>query len=249
MAFVYLNEAATSATARFGEKQYPMLHDGTRWWTIIGIGALAQPGLAPVTVTYTPAGRTAPVSVVQSIPIVKRDFLVEKIYLDAQTAALLAPDIIQAELAQRAAIYSGFTTQRLWSGPFLPPSRAPIGDVYGTGRSYNDAPVIDYHRGADFTARTGDPVTAAATGRVAFAGSLKVRGGSVILDHGAGVFTAYHHLSQIDVTQGQLVTAGERLGATGSTGLVTGPHLHWEVVVRGVEVDGELWLKGTEIAP
>jgi murein DD-endopeptidase MepM/ murein hydrolase activator NlpD len=76
-----------------------------------------------------------------------------------------------------------------------------------------------------------------------------VRGNSVIIDHGGGVFTAYHHLSRIDVTQGQSLAASQQVGLCGSTGLVTGPHLHWEVLVRGVEVDGELWLKGQEIGP
>jgi murein DD-endopeptidase MepM/ murein hydrolase activator NlpD len=131
----------------------------------------------------------------------------------------------------------------------LRPSTAAIGDVYGTGRSYNGAPVTDYHRGLDFVSREGDPLTAAAAGRVAFAGELKVRGNSVIVDHGAGVFTAYHHLSRIEVAQGQSIAAGQQVGLCGSTGLVTGPHLHWEVTVRGVEVDGELWLKGQEIGP
>jgi murein DD-endopeptidase MepM/ murein hydrolase activator NlpD len=248
-AVVYLTAAATSATARFGGLQYPMLQSGNRWWAIIGIGALAAPGSAPVSVSYTPPGQSAAVMATSSITILKRDFPVERIDLSPSTAALLAPDIITAELNQRAGIYGGFTPQRFWSGPFLRPSTAAIGDVYGTGRSYNGAPVTDYHRGLDFVSREGDPLTAAAAGRVTFAGELKVRGNSVIIDHGAGVFTAYHHLSRIDVAQGQAITAGQQVGLCGSTGLVTGPHLHWEVLVRGVEVDGELWLKGQEMGP
>ena len=90
---------------------------------------------------------------------------------------------------------------------------------------------------------------AAAAGRVVFAGEMKVRGNSVIIDHGMGVFTAYHHFSRIDVQQGAMVTPGQQIGAVGETGLVTGPHLHWEVIVRGVEVDGLLWLQGREIGP
>src|SRR5207245_2752637 len=104
----------------------------------------------------------------------------------------------------------------------------------------------DYHRGTDFTGQTGDPITAAAAGKAVFVGPLKVRGNSVILDHGAGVFTAYHHLSHFDVAQGASVAAGQLLGLIGSTGLVTGPHLHWEVIVRGIEVDGLLWLNGSQ---
>ena len=169
--------------------------------------------------------------------------------LDSETASLLDPAIVNAEIAQRAAIFSGFTAQRLWTGAFIVPGQGSITSIYGEGRSYNGGPVTDFHKGTDFGGNTGDPVIAAAAGRVVFAGSLKVRGGTVIIDHGAGVFTAYHHLSAIDVKEGALVKAGDRVGAIGSTGLVTGPHLHWEVIVRGVEVDGRLWLQGVEIGP
>ncbi|HWQ28535.1 MAG TPA: M23 family metallopeptidase, partial [Dehalococcoidia bacterium] len=102
-------------------------------------------------------------------------------------------------------------------------------------------PVTDYHHGTDFLAQEGDPVYASADGVVAFAGPLSVRGNSVIIDHGMGVFSAYHHLSQIDVTRGQAVVAGQQVGRAGSTGLATGPHLHWEIAVRGVNVDPVLW--------
>jgi murein DD-endopeptidase MepM/ murein hydrolase activator NlpD len=152
-------------------------------------------------------------------------------------------------LALRAQIYSGYTTQRLWSGPFKAPGGGTIPDDYGESNSYNGAPPTDYHKGIDFALDMGAPVTAAASGRVVFAGELRVRGNAVILDHGAGLFSAYHHLSAFAVTQGQLVNAGDLIGNVGSTGLATGPHLHWEVVIRGVEVDGRLWLNGVEVGP
>jgi murein DD-endopeptidase MepM/ murein hydrolase activator NlpD len=248
-AIVYLNENASSATLRFQDKQYPMLHDGKRWWAIVGVNAFAQPGLLAASVTYTPAGKTESTSVAASINVAKREFPVENIELDDDTAALLDPAIVNAEIAQRAGIFSGFTAQRIWSGPFIAPGQGVISSIYGEGRSYNGGPVTDFHKGTDFAGDTGDPVVAAAAGKVAFTGTLKVRGGTVIIDHGAGVFTAYNHLSEIDVKEGALVKQGERIGAIGSTGLVTGPHLHWEVIVRGVEVDGRLWLQGVEVGP
>jgi murein DD-endopeptidase MepM/ murein hydrolase activator NlpD len=249
MAFVYFNQPATAATVRFQDRQYPMLRDGERWWAIIGVGAFQTAGLVPVSVSYVPPSQTGTASVVRSINVVRREFPVEYITLDPQTASLLSPDVVQNELAQRAQIYSGYTAQRLWSGPFRAPVSGPITGIFGEGRSYNNGPVTDYHRGTDWAAPTGTEVVAAAAGRVVFTGELKVRGNSVIIDHGAGVFTAYHHLSAINVSTGQTVAAGQLVGAIGSTGLVTGPHLHWEVVVRGVEVDGRLWLEGVEIAP
>jgi murein DD-endopeptidase MepM/ murein hydrolase activator NlpD len=76
---------------------------------------------------------------------------------------------------------------------------------------------------------------------VAFAGFFAQRGNSVIIDHGAGVFTGYHHLSRIDVVDGQEVVAGTVVGGIGATGLATGPHLHWELIIGGVNVDPVFW--------
>ena len=244
-AVVYFNQPATAATLTFGGKQYPMLFDGIRWWAMIGIGAFAEPGQAPVTVVYNPTDGSAQTTAEGGIAIVARDFPVENIDLDAETSALLDPAIVNNEEAFRATIFAGYTTTRLWDGPFLAPCDAPIGDVYGIARSYNGGPVTSYHRGTDFTGNTGDPVYAAAAGRVVFAGQLQVRGNAIIIDHGAGVFTTYNHLSAIDVSEGDTVSARQVIGQVGSTGLVTGPHLHWEVVVRGIEVDGQLWLAGS----
>ena len=71
---------------------------------------------------------------------------------------------------------------------------------------------------------------------------MPIRGNSVIVDHGAGLMTGYHHLSRIDVAVDDLVQAGTQLGALGATGLTTGPHVHWEVIVHGVNVDPLPWL-------
>src|SRR5690606_32787201 len=91
----------------------------------------------------------------------------------------------------------------------------------------------------------GDEILAAAAGRVVLAEKLTVRGNTVFLDHGAGVVTGYFHMSEIAVQPGQFVEPGELLGKVGATGLVTGPHLHWEVRVNGLWVDPTPWLERT----
>ncbi len=246
---VYFNEPATAATVSFGGKQYPMLKDGDRWWAIIGVGAFSSPGLAPVSIAYKATAQAVTESIARSIAIVDREFPVEYITLDPQTASLLAPDIVNKEIARRAAVFAGYTAQRLWSGAFTKPAAGPVSGIYGEGRSYNNGPVTDYHKGTDFVGGIGDDVYAAAAGRVVFVAELQVRGNTVVVDHGAGVMTAYHHLSEFLVSEGQAVTPGQLIARIGSTGLVTGPHLHWEVIVRGVEVDGRLWLTGEDIGP
>jgi murein DD-endopeptidase MepM/ murein hydrolase activator NlpD len=111
------------------------------------------------------------------------------------------------------------------------PSAAPFGDGFGPrGRSF--------HAGLDFLAPAGDEVTAAGDGRVVFASRHTGGWGKlVVLAHESGVRTLYAHLSRIDVRLGRHVVAGSTIGLVGSTGRATGPHLHFEVSLRGAAVD------------
>ena len=110
------------------------------------------------------------------------------------------------------------------------PIDAPLGDRYGPRGS-------SFHAGLDFPADTGTAVTAAASGRVVFAGYDDGWGLTVQLDHGNGLRTRYAHLSAITVSLGATVGAGGLVGRVGSTGSATGPHLHFEVTVRGANAD------------
>lgn len=101
-------------------------------------------------------------------------------------------------------------------------------------------PILNYsrmHQGVDFAAPTGTPVLAAANGRVVKAGWGGGYGNVVHIDHGKGTITRYAHLSRVGVRSGQQVSQGQSVGAVGSTGLSTGPHLHYEVWVNGRAVD------------
>jgi peptidoglycan hydrolase-like protein with peptidoglycan-binding domain len=109
------------------------------------------------------------------------------------------------------------------------PIDAPVGDRYGPRGT-------QLHAGLDFPAATGTTVRAAAGGRVAFAGYDDGWGLTVVVDHG-GFRTRYAHLSRATVAPGEQVVARERVGRVGSTGFATGPHLHFEVSVRGANVD------------
>jgi murein DD-endopeptidase MepM/ murein hydrolase activator NlpD len=77
---------------------------------------------------------------------------------------------------------------------------------------------------------------------VVFSEKLTVRGNASIIDHGQGIYSGFWHQEEIYVSVGDLVTAGQLIGKIGSTGRVTGPHLHWELWVNGVQVDPLDWL-------
>ena len=122
-----------------------------------------------------------------------------------------------------------FTERTDFQQGFVWPARGRISGVYGSQRILNGEPRRP-HLGIDIAAPKGTPVVAAASGRVTLAEpDLYFTGGTVVLEHGHGVSSVYSHLSRIDVRVGQAVAQGRRIGAVGSTGRSTGPHLDWRI--------------------
>jgi murein DD-endopeptidase MepM/ murein hydrolase activator NlpD len=150
----------------------------------------------------------------------------------------------QTEDAFLDTIYTTFSDTRFWDGLFtIPVTNTVITAPYGDGRSYNGGPIEIFHTGVDFGGSVGTPILAPADGVVVFADLLELRGFTVIIDHGVGVMSAYFHLSEIFVELNEPVVAGQPIGAGGSTGLSTGPHLHWDLRINNVPVDGLNWLE------
>lgn len=136
--------------------------------------------------------------------------------------------------------------QKFWNGPFVRPNQGEVTTVFGVRRYYNGEFAEDYyHRGVDYGGAQGSPVVAPAPGRVALVGreadGFEIHGNTVGIDHGQGVLSILIHLSRIDVKEGDMVRAGQVVGAVGSTGASTGPHLHWGLYVNGQAVDPSPW--------
>ena len=175
-----------------------------------------------------------------------RKFPVQRIYLRPGKAGLEATE---KELDRVAAFKQLVTPQKFWNGPFLKPNRGRISTIYGVRRYYNGKFANDYyHRGVDYAGAAGSPVVAPAAGRVALVGlesqGFRVHGNTIGIDHGQGVTSVFLHLSRIYVKEGDFVKAGQVIGAVGTTGASTGPHLHWGLYVQGESVDPTAWNRG-----
>ncbi len=147
---------------------------------------------------------------------------------------------IEREQAHTAAIKASFSAATPDSD-FARPSQGRLSSRFGLRRFFNGQSRLP-HSGLDFAAPAGSPVLAPAAGSVVDTGDYFFNGNTVFLDHGQGLISAYMHLSRIDVAVGQRVERGERLGAVGTSGRATGPHLHWTVILNATPVDPLLFL-------
>jgi murein DD-endopeptidase MepM/ murein hydrolase activator NlpD len=159
----------------------------------------------------------------------------EKVTPDPAALARIAEERVRIVAARRRD-----TAETLFASGFAWPVTGPISGVYGSQRVLNGQP-REPHLGIDIARPTGTPVVAAADGIVSLAeGDLFFTGGTVSVDHGHGLSTIYAHLSRLDVAVGQRVRKGDRLGAVGATGRVTGAHLHWGMTLFDVRLDPAL---------
>ena len=220
-------------------------------WALVPIAPWNRTGERPLVVqAATAEGEFA--EVVVRVPVAEQPFEIQYLDVPPDRVDLLDPQLIAEERAMLSAIYQQATPRRLWNSAFA----WPLGDVpgilttaFGTRRSYQGEPPGAYHAALDIAAEEGTPVYAPADGVVAFSDDVHVRGKLVIIDHGAGLYSAYFHMAERLVAVGQTVSQGEQIGAVGNTGLSTGPHLHWELRILDVPVNPRQWMQQTWLPP
>lgn len=238
---VQTDEPTTVQAALDGQRLDLQAADGFGW-SVVGIGADEEPRTRSLTV-YGVDGAGNEASQQITVPIERREYTQDSVEVSAALLPLLQPQVRTAEDAHLAPTYAVVSPERLWTGPFAMPTQGEVITQYGEVRSYNHNPFEGHHAGIDIAAPMGQVVRAPARARVALVDKVRLRGNVVILDHGLGVFTAYAHLSAVNVQVGQELAAGQPFANVGTTGLSEGPHLHWELWVRGVNVDPLDWVK------
>lgn len=149
------------------------------------------------------------------------------------------PEVLQriaVEKAEAEGIYNHITPERYWNKPFIRPIDSITTSQYGSARTYNDV-LKSYHGGVDFRAKTPLPILASNDGVVVLVKERYYSGGTVIIDHGEGVYSCYFHLSAFNVKVGDPVIQGQDIALSGATGRITGPHLHFGFMIQGIQTD------------
>jgi hypothetical protein len=229
-----LGMAPPGAGIMLGERPVPVAADGR---FVIGFGRDHGPE-ASLSVTL-PDGQSESLA----LAIVRRDYAIQRIDGLPQAQVTPPPELLVRIRADNALIAEarGFETPETWfADGFAWPVIGPISGVYGSQRILNGEPRRP-HYGVDMAAPTGTIVAAPAAGIVRLAeDDLYFTGGTVVLDHGYGVTSAFLHMSEVLAVPGQFVAQGDAIGRVGATGRVTGAHLDWRINWGATRIDPQL---------
>jgi murein DD-endopeptidase MepM/ murein hydrolase activator NlpD len=234
-----LGPAKARPTARDGDVPLLVHGDPDGWTVLIGIPLTTQPGKAHISVQEAQGDAARDIA----YTIAPKRYREQRLKVAPGTVDLSPEDEerYKRERVHLAAVMATFTQPLPQSMHMRVPAPGRRSSSFGLRRVFNGQS-RNPHSGMDIAASIGTPVVAPLAGRVIDVGDYFFNGRTVWLDHGGGLLTMVCHLSVVDVKVGDMLKAGERFCAVGDTGRVTGPHLHWSVMLNRAMVDPALFI-------
>jgi murein DD-endopeptidase MepM/ murein hydrolase activator NlpD len=230
--------AAGADAAAPGTVPVLVVGDPARWTAVVGIALDARPGTGEVTIRRAGAAEVRQAFTIDAVRYGEQRLKVAPAKVDLSAADR---ERFERERAHQATVIATFSETAPSTLRLRQPTAGERSGTFGLRRVFNGQP-RNPHSGMDIAAPVGAPVVAPAAGRVIDVGDYFFNGKTVWLDHGRGLLSMVCHLSSVDVRPGDVLAAGDRVGAVGATGRVTGPHLHWSVSLNRVMVDPALFL-------
>lgn len=233
IAIVDIN-STSAPSAYYNDRRVLTVFNDGKWSAIIGIPLASKPGTHTL-ISKTPSTKT-------SFTVVNKDYPAQHITLKKtpKNKRMINPNTQDMGRIKRESqtLAKALST---WSDSpaqvnFILPAQGRLSSPFGLKRFFNDQPRKP-HSGLDIAAPTGAPVQAPANATVIDVGDYFFNGNTVILDHGQGLISGYFHLSKTLVAIGDTVAQGQKIAEIGTTGRVTGPHLHWNVYLNKTKVD------------
>jgi murein DD-endopeptidase MepM/ murein hydrolase activator NlpD len=211
-----------------------VMQRGEKWVAVAGIPLDTEPGEMLISIN----GEEAVINVAEHAYREQRITVENKSFVDQDKEQL---DRIWSERKIIDAVLSSFTESPVGGLSLAAPVPGTQSASFGYRRFFNDQPRSP-HKGMDISAGNGEPIAASRSGVIAATGNYFFNGNTVLIDHGQGFVTLYCHMSKISIEEGQQVETGDVIGAVGSTGRVTGPHLHFGTYLNGTAVDPAIFL-------
>ncbi len=210
------------------------VESGGSHYLLIPLMSKLEPGTYSLTVTDPDHPESA---FSGDIEVIQKEFATQYLTTSGATAALQNKENYDQldEAFERGR--SDLSMISHWSGPFLQPVGGRISTEYGEIRYTNENVISSRHSGIDFANPTGTAVKATESGTVTLAEYLNITGNTIFIDHGFGIISQYYHLNDMYVDVGEEVTRGDTIGAVGTTGFSTGPHLHFAVYNNGIYIN------------
>jgi murein DD-endopeptidase MepM/ murein hydrolase activator NlpD len=238
IARIALGASPQRPVARSGDAQLLVIGSPQAWTALAGIPLSATPGVAQITV-QVPGAEPRNIDYV----VRPKQYLVQRLKVAPGKVDLSPEDEARAERERvhLQDVIATFTQPEPESLAMRAPVPGRRSSSFGLRRVFNGQ-ARSPHAGMDIAAGMGTPVVAPLAGRVVDTGDYFFSGNAVWLDHGGGLLSLLCHLSAIDVKVGETVRVGDHVGKVGATGRVTGPHLHFGVVLNRVSVDPALFL-------
>ncbi|MBI5741073.1 MAG: M23 family metallopeptidase [Nitrospirae bacterium] len=231
-------ENTASVSAEFAGKKIDFhKYTGNQFIALVPVEIDLPPDNYPVTIIAGDEKEVAHVTVrTHRFPTKKMTLPEEKV--------ILSPEDLKRAETEAALLESVLARQGApaWEGRFSRPTDTEMSGEFGVARIMNEKRT-SIHKGTDFRGTEGTPVKAVNSGSVVLTEDFFFGGNTLIIDHGAGLYSIYMHLSKFNASKGERVSKEQVIGLVGSTGRATGPHLHMGVRLLGVSVNPEALFK------